>query len=50
MLDTIIREAERNTREASAAARRMFDEAVAAASIPVTGAAKERQEGGQDRM
>ena len=40
MLDTIIREAERNAGEASAAARRMFDQAVAAASIPVTSAAR----------
>jgi nucleotide-binding universal stress UspA family protein len=49
MLDTIIREAERNTREASAAARRMFDQAVTAASIPVTNVAGGPDEG-QDRM
>ena len=49
MLDTIIREAERNTQQASVAARRMFDQAVAAASIPVTDVAKGR-DGGQDRV
>jgi nucleotide-binding universal stress UspA family protein len=49
MLDTIIREAERNTREASASARRIFDQAVAAASIPVTSVAGGPDEG-QDRV
>ncbi len=48
MLDTIIREAERNAGQASAAARRMFDQAAAAASIPVTNMAK-GPDGGQDR-
>src|SRR4051794_41939004 len=47
MLDTIIREAERNAERASAAARRTVDQAVAAASLPVMGTAKERQGGGQ---
>src|SRR5689334_20327600 len=50
MLDTIIREAERNAEQASAAARRTFDQAVAAASIPVLGTAKERQDGGQENV
>ena len=45
MLDTIIREAERNAGEASVAARRMFDQAVAAASIPVTSVAGGPDEG-----
>ena len=49
MLDTIIREAERNAGEASVAARRMFDQAVAAASIPVTSVAGGPDEG-QDRV
>ncbi|GEO42521.1 universal stress protein UspA [Skermanella aerolata] len=35
MLDAIIREAELNAREASAVARRMFDQAVTAAAIPM---------------
>jgi nucleotide-binding universal stress UspA family protein len=49
MLDTIVREAERHAREASAAARRMFDEAVAASAIPVSGVAK-GQGVGEDRV
>jgi len=49
MLDTIVREAERNAAEASAAARRMFDQAVTAASVPVTGAVK-GQGGEQGRV
>jgi nucleotide-binding universal stress UspA family protein len=49
MLDTIIREAERNTRDASAAAQRMFDQAVTVAAIPVTSVAGGPDEG-QDRV
>jgi nucleotide-binding universal stress UspA family protein len=49
VLDTIVREAERNAQLASEAARRMFDQAVAAAGIPVTDMAGGADEG-RDRV
>lgn len=49
MLDAIIREAELNAREASAVARRMFDQAVTAAAIPMANVPG-RPDEGQERV